>query len=329
MAKVWTRIRQTIERHGSAALLSVIGAAGSVPRETGARIVLQPDGGFFGTIGGGRLEYEAMARGARDARRRARHGAVPRLAVGSQSRPMLRRHGENAHRDLRRQRSRRGTALRGAEEAGRVRDREPPRRRWTDRARAGAAERRPKHASGRGLRQDVVPRAVRRGDHAGAAVRRRPCRPGRRAGAGAAAVHGPLDRRPAGPVSATCAAKCRHHLHRRPSTRELARGAARRHGHRHDPFASARFRHHRGGAAAGRVRFRRPDRLRDQAGAVRGLGPAGGRRRKRDRPAGLSDRHAADQRQGTRHDCRRDRRATPHRAGARVRAAVSPATQPA
>ena len=62
MAKVWTRIRQTIERHGCAALLSVIDAAGSVPRESGARIVLQPDGGFFGTIGGGRLEYEAIAR---------------------------------------------------------------------------------------------------------------------------------------------------------------------------------------------------------------------------------------------------------------------------
>ncbi|HUZ31324.1 MAG TPA: xanthine dehydrogenase accessory protein XdhC [Xanthobacteraceae bacterium] len=61
MAKVWTRIRDTIERHGSAALLSVVGAAGSVPRETGARIVLQPDGGFFGSIGGGRLEYEAIA----------------------------------------------------------------------------------------------------------------------------------------------------------------------------------------------------------------------------------------------------------------------------
>jgi len=62
MAKVWTRIRETIERHGTAALLSVIDAAGSVPRESGARIVLQPDGGFFGTIGGGRLEYEAIAR---------------------------------------------------------------------------------------------------------------------------------------------------------------------------------------------------------------------------------------------------------------------------
>jgi xanthine dehydrogenase accessory factor len=60
MAKVWARIRETIERHGSAGLLSIVGAAGSVPREAGARIVLQPDGGFFGTIGGGRLEYEAL-----------------------------------------------------------------------------------------------------------------------------------------------------------------------------------------------------------------------------------------------------------------------------
>jgi xanthine dehydrogenase accessory factor len=61
MTKVWARIRETIDRHGSAALVSVINSAGSAPREVGARIVLQPDGGFFGTIGGGRLEYEAIA----------------------------------------------------------------------------------------------------------------------------------------------------------------------------------------------------------------------------------------------------------------------------
>jgi xanthine dehydrogenase accessory factor len=61
MAKVWPRIRDSIERHGAAGLLSVVGAAGSVPRGAGARIVLQPDGGFYGSIGGGRLEYEAIA----------------------------------------------------------------------------------------------------------------------------------------------------------------------------------------------------------------------------------------------------------------------------
>jgi xanthine dehydrogenase accessory factor len=74
MAKVWARIRETIERHGTAGLLSVIGAAGSVPRETGARIVLQPDGGFYGSIGGGRLEYEAIA--AARATLRAGRGAA-------------------------------------------------------------------------------------------------------------------------------------------------------------------------------------------------------------------------------------------------------------
>ena len=116
---------------------------------------------------------------------------------------------------------------------------------------------------------------------------------------------------------------------RRPNSRTCT-GTARRHGHRHDPFASARLRHHRRGAAAGRVRFRRPDRLGDQAGAVRELGPASGRRRKQDRLAGLSDRHAADQRQGTRRDCRGDRRSAPHRAREQASAPlVSPATQPA
>jgi xanthine dehydrogenase accessory factor len=61
MAKIWARIHETIDRHGIAGLVSVIDSAGSVPRESGARIVVQPGGGFFGTIGGGRLEYEAIA----------------------------------------------------------------------------------------------------------------------------------------------------------------------------------------------------------------------------------------------------------------------------
>ena len=70
----WTRIRQTIERHGSAAFLSAVCAAGSVPRETGALIVFQSDGGFFGSIGGGRPEYEAIV-AARAALAAGRGGA--------------------------------------------------------------------------------------------------------------------------------------------------------------------------------------------------------------------------------------------------------------
>jgi xanthine dehydrogenase accessory factor len=61
MAKIWARIRDMIDRHGIAGLVSVIDVDGSAPREAGARLVVQPDGGFFGTIGGGRLEFEAIA----------------------------------------------------------------------------------------------------------------------------------------------------------------------------------------------------------------------------------------------------------------------------
>jgi xanthine dehydrogenase accessory factor len=58
---LWRRIRESIERHGRAALVSVIDVDGSAPREVGARMVVEPNAGFFGTIGGGRLEFEALA----------------------------------------------------------------------------------------------------------------------------------------------------------------------------------------------------------------------------------------------------------------------------
>ncbi len=63
---VWSRIKEAIEGHGAAALVSVVAVAGSAPREAGARIVLLPDGGFWGTVGGGALEWE-LIREAREA----------------------------------------------------------------------------------------------------------------------------------------------------------------------------------------------------------------------------------------------------------------------
>jgi xanthine dehydrogenase accessory factor len=39
---------------------------GSAPREVGARMVVRPDGAFHGTIGGGRLEWDMLAK-AREA----------------------------------------------------------------------------------------------------------------------------------------------------------------------------------------------------------------------------------------------------------------------
>ncbi|MFD2184763.1 xanthine dehydrogenase accessory protein XdhC [Rhodoplanes azumiensis] len=58
---VFARIAETIAQHGRAALVSVVRVAGSSPREAGARLVARPDGGFWGSIGGGRLEYEVLA----------------------------------------------------------------------------------------------------------------------------------------------------------------------------------------------------------------------------------------------------------------------------
>ncbi len=61
MQLVWRRIRESLETHRRAALISIIKVDGSAPREVGARMVVQREAGFFGTIGGGRLEYEALA----------------------------------------------------------------------------------------------------------------------------------------------------------------------------------------------------------------------------------------------------------------------------
>ena len=59
--QVWRRIQQSLEKQRRAALISVVKVEGSAPREVGARMVIQKDAGFFGTIGGGRLEYETLA----------------------------------------------------------------------------------------------------------------------------------------------------------------------------------------------------------------------------------------------------------------------------
>lgn len=61
MQLVWRRIRESLEKQRRAALISVVRVDGSTPREAGARMVIQKDAGFFGTIGGGRLEYETLA----------------------------------------------------------------------------------------------------------------------------------------------------------------------------------------------------------------------------------------------------------------------------
>ena len=59
--KVWGHIVKALEAHGTCAMVSVVGVEGSTPREVGARIVVTPLG-FHGSIGGGTLEWHAIAK---------------------------------------------------------------------------------------------------------------------------------------------------------------------------------------------------------------------------------------------------------------------------
>lgn len=58
---VWGAIAKRLEASGAAALVTVLDSKGSAPRDAGARMVVFEDGGFTGTIGGGTLEWRAVA----------------------------------------------------------------------------------------------------------------------------------------------------------------------------------------------------------------------------------------------------------------------------
>lgn len=58
---VFGRLVELLREAGAAALVRVHAVKGSAPREEGACMVVRPDGAFHGTIGGGRLEFDALA----------------------------------------------------------------------------------------------------------------------------------------------------------------------------------------------------------------------------------------------------------------------------
>ena len=58
--KPWATIAAALA-HGRCAMVTVADTQGSTPREPGARMIVMPDGGFHGTIGGGALEWRALA----------------------------------------------------------------------------------------------------------------------------------------------------------------------------------------------------------------------------------------------------------------------------
>lgn len=75
---------RVLARDPLAALVTVVGAKGSTPREPGARMVVTAGGEIAGTIGGGRLELEAIEAASAMLARGAEDVAVRRFALGPQ-----------------------------------------------------------------------------------------------------------------------------------------------------------------------------------------------------------------------------------------------------
>lgn len=59
--QVWKKIVSLVETGAPIALVSVLRVQGSAPREAGARMIVLADGRISGTIGGGSLEWQALA----------------------------------------------------------------------------------------------------------------------------------------------------------------------------------------------------------------------------------------------------------------------------
>ena len=60
--KTWATIGRALSDEQNCALVSIVEAKGSAPREPGARMVVLENGSFAGTIGGGTLEWQAIER---------------------------------------------------------------------------------------------------------------------------------------------------------------------------------------------------------------------------------------------------------------------------
>ncbi len=60
MRPLWSHLHNRIIEDGRVALITLISADGSTPREAGARMIVTPAGHIQGTIGGGTLEYRVI-----------------------------------------------------------------------------------------------------------------------------------------------------------------------------------------------------------------------------------------------------------------------------
>ena len=80
--RLWSTMERTLSVHPSCALVTVVEVRGSAPREAGARMVVMPDGTFRGTIGGGALEWQAIAQARESLARREPLSRISQHALG-------------------------------------------------------------------------------------------------------------------------------------------------------------------------------------------------------------------------------------------------------
>ena len=80
--RVWSTVAGMIAAQGACALVTVAAVRGSAPREAGARMVVGPDGGFRGTVGGGELEWRALGTARAALSRDTPVAALSRFALG-------------------------------------------------------------------------------------------------------------------------------------------------------------------------------------------------------------------------------------------------------
>lgn len=82
--QVWQTLENLLRDHRRAAMVTVIEVKGSAPREAGARLFVIEDGRYRGTIGGGALEWRAIAEAQRAVARQGARATVSSALLGPQ-----------------------------------------------------------------------------------------------------------------------------------------------------------------------------------------------------------------------------------------------------
>lgn len=82
MIRPWKELASFVGEFGSGAMITVFDLKGSGPREVGARMIVSPSGRISGTIGGGRLEWDAMAKAQRMITQKEKLPAIKNYALG-------------------------------------------------------------------------------------------------------------------------------------------------------------------------------------------------------------------------------------------------------